>query len=96
MTITQFTAMACKVPELSPMEQVREIIGRRVEDFLAPIDTLAALRVQIQRASDEIPQAEIDYLILIMPWRLNECIRLRGDTIHYYFFNILNFEHKFY
>jgi hypothetical protein len=78
------------------MEQVREIIGRRVEDFLAPIDTLAELRVQIQRASDEIPQAEIDYLILIMPWRLNECIRLRGDTIHYYFFNILNFEHKFY
>jgi hypothetical protein len=78
------------------MEQVREIIGRRVEDFLAPIDTLAELRVQIQRASDEIPQAEIDYLILIMLWRLNECIRLRGDTIHYYFFNILNFEHKFY
>jgi hypothetical protein len=78
------------------MEQVREIIGRRVEDFLAPIDTLAELRVQIQRASDEIHQAEIDYLILIMPWRLNECIRLRGDTTHYYFFNILNFEHKFY
>jgi hypothetical protein len=78
------------------MEHVRDIIGRRVEDFLAPIDTLAELRVQIQRASDEIPQAEIDYLILITPWRLNECIRLRGDTTHYYFFNILNFEHKFY
>jgi hypothetical protein len=23
-----------------------------------------------------------------MPRRLNECIRLRGDTTHYYFFNI--------
>jgi hypothetical protein len=49
------------------------------------VDTLAKLRVQIQRAWDEIPQAEIDYLILIMPRRLNECIRLRGDTTHYYF-----------
>jgi hypothetical protein len=78
------------------MEHVRDIIGRRVEDFPAPIDTLAEFRVQIQRASDEIPQAEIDYLILIMPWRLNEFIRLTGDTTHCYFFNILNFEHKFY
>jgi hypothetical protein len=42
---------------------VRVIIGRRVEDYSAPIDTLAELQVQIQRAWDEMPQAEIDYLI---------------------------------
>jgi hypothetical protein len=52
------------------------MIGRRVEDFAAPIGTLAELRVQTQRAWDEIPQAEIDHLILSMPQRLNECIRL--------------------
>jgi hypothetical protein len=70
------------------------MIGRRVEDFPAPIGTLAELRVQTQRAWDEIPQAEIDHLILSMPQRLNECIRLRGDTTHFYFFNIFPHSHN--
>jgi hypothetical protein len=44
-------------PDLSPIEHVWHMIGRRVEDFPAPIGTLAELRVQIQRAWDEIPQS---------------------------------------
>jgi hypothetical protein len=35
------------------------MIDRRVEDFTAPIGTLAELRVQTQRAWDEIPQQKL-------------------------------------
>jgi hypothetical protein len=48
-------------PDLSPIEHVWDMIGRRVEDFSAPLGTLDELGVQIQRAWDEIPQAEIDH-----------------------------------
>jgi hypothetical protein len=70
-------------PDLSPIERVWDMIGRRVEDFPTPVGTLAERRIQIERAWDEIPQAELDHLILRMPRRLNECSRLRGDTTHY-------------
>lgn len=70
-------------PDLSPIEHVWDIIGRRLRNLPHPPQTLAALRNEVQRAWDETPQEEIDHLIRSMPRRLNECITHRGAPTHY-------------
>jgi transposase len=35
-------------PDLSPIEHVWDMIGRRVEDFPTPVGTLAVLRIQFE------------------------------------------------
>jgi transposase len=75
-------------PDLSPIEHVWDMIGRRVEDFPAPIRTLADFEFKFKEFGKKYRQVEIDYLILSILRGLNECFRLREDTAHYYFFNI--------
>lgn len=70
-------------PDLSPIEHVWDIIGRRLGQLLRPPQTLEELRHQIQVAWDEIPQEEIDNLIDSMIRRVRECIEHHGGATHY-------------
>lgn len=70
-------------PDLSPIEHVWDIMGRRLTNLPHPPQTLEALRHEIQLAWDEIPQEDINHLISSMPRRLNECIEHRGGPTHY-------------
>lgn len=70
-------------PDLSPIEHVWDIMGRRLQNLPNPPQTLAALCHEVQVAWDEIPQEEIDHLIRSMPRRVNECTAHRGGSTHY-------------
>ncbi|KAH0814040.1 hypothetical protein GEV33_008751 [Tenebrio molitor] len=50
-------------PDLSPIEHVWDLMGRRLTNLHNPPLTLAALRHEIQVAWDSVPQDEINYLI---------------------------------
>ena len=70
-------------PDLSPIEHVWDILGRRLLNLQQPPRTLAALRHELEVGWNEIPQEDIDHLIRTMPRRINDCIRYRGSATHY-------------
>lgn len=70
-------------PDLSPIEHVWDMMGRRLQHLRRPPNTLVELRQQVEIAWNEIPQEDIDSLISGMPRRTAECIRVRGDATHY-------------
>ncbi|CAH1366604.1 unnamed protein product, partial [Tenebrio molitor] len=70
-------------PDLSPIEHVWDLMGRRLTNLHNPPLTLAALRHEIQVAWDSVPQDEINHLIRSMPRRVRECIGSRGGPTHY-------------
>lgn len=70
-------------PDLSPIEHVWDMIGRRLGNLPNPPDNLHDLQQRIQEAWDDIPQAAIDHLINSMTSRLDECITNRGGATHY-------------
>lgn len=70
-------------PDLSPIEHVWDIMGRRLRNLLHPPQTLQALQHELQVAWDTIPQEEIDHLLESMPRRVGECITNRGGPTHY-------------
>ena len=70
-------------PDLNPIEHVWDMMGRRLTSLQNPPQTLARLQQEIQAAWNELPQADIDHLILLMPRRVYECIQHQGRPIHY-------------
>lgn len=70
-------------PDLSPIEHVWDVIGRRLGHLHPPPLTLPDIRMRIQEAWDAIPQADIDNLISSMPRRVAECCRNHGGATHY-------------
>lgn len=70
-------------PDLSPIEHVWDMMGRRLNNLQQPPQTLAALRHEVKVARNEIPQEAINHLIRSMPRRINECVRHRGASTHY-------------
>lgn len=70
-------------PDLSPIEHVWDMMGRRLRNLPNPPLTLEALRHQVQVAWDAISQEDIDHLLESMPKRVNECVRNRGGQTHY-------------
>lgn len=70
-------------PDISPIEHVWDIIGKKIGYLPHPPDNLNDLRVRVQEAWDEISQIEINHLIDSMPRRVNECVRNRGGPTHY-------------
>ena len=70
-------------PDLSPIEHVWDMIGRRLSALPHPPRDLRLLRLRIQEAWNDIPQIDIDHLIDSMPRRINECIANRGGATHY-------------
>lgn len=70
-------------PDLNPIEHVWDMMGRRLSNLHHPPQTLAQLIHEVQLAWNEVPQADIDHLILSVPRRVHECIQLRGRQTHY-------------
>jgi hypothetical protein len=70
-------------PDLSPIEHVWDLMGRRLTNLHNPPLTLAALRHEIQVAWDSVPQDEINHLIRSMPRRVRKCRGSRGGPTHY-------------
>jgi transposase len=70
-------------PDLSPIEHVWDLMGRRLTNLHNPPLTLAALRHEIQVGWDSVPQDEINHLIRSMPRRVREWIGSRGGPTHY-------------
>ncbi|CAH1989194.1 unnamed protein product [Acanthoscelides obtectus] len=71
-------------PDLSPIEHVWDIMGRRLLNLQRPPQTLEALREELVVAWNEIPQEDIDHLIRSMPRRVGECVAHQGASTHYY------------
>ncbi|CAH1997565.1 unnamed protein product [Acanthoscelides obtectus] len=66
-----------KSPDLSPIEHVWDMMGRRLLHLQRPPQTLKALREELVVAWNEIPQEDIDHLIRSMPRRVGECYHIR-------------------
>ncbi|CAH2004434.1 unnamed protein product [Acanthoscelides obtectus] len=70
-------------PDLSPIEHVWHMMGRRLLNLQRPHQTLEALREELVVAWNEIPQEDIDHLIRSMPRRVGECVAHQGASTHY-------------
>lgn len=70
-------------PDLSPIEHVWDIMGRRLKTLVNPPQTIEDLRHEIQLAWDAITQDEIDHLLDSMPRRVQDCVNNRGGPTHY-------------
>ncbi|CAH1996987.1 unnamed protein product [Acanthoscelides obtectus] len=70
-------------PDLSPIEHVWDMMGRRLLNLQHPPQTLEALREELVVAWNEIPQEDIDHLIRSMPRRIGECVAHQGASTHY-------------
>ena len=73
-------------PDLSPIEHVWDIIGRRINDhekYPLPSATLDVLEHRIRTEWDCIDQQEVRNLISSMPRRLIECTNKRGGHTCY-------------
>lgn len=79
----QILPWPARSPDLSPIEHVWDMIGRRLRNLPRPPDNLDDLRHQVQVAWDEIPQQDIDHLLESMPRRVNACITVQSDVTHY-------------
>ncbi|CAH1981761.1 unnamed protein product [Acanthoscelides obtectus] len=76
-------------PDLSPIEHVWDMMGRRLLNLQRPPQTLEALREQLVVAWNEIPQEDIDHLIRSMPRRVGGKMELNREhfrAIIYYNF----------
>ncbi|CAH1996982.1 unnamed protein product [Acanthoscelides obtectus] len=70
-------------PDLSKIEHVWDMMGRRLLNLQRPPQTLEALREELVLAWNEIPQEDIDHLIRSMPRRVGECVAHQGASTHY-------------
>ncbi|CAH2007245.1 unnamed protein product [Acanthoscelides obtectus] len=70
-------------PDLSPIEHVWDMMGRRLLNLQRPPQTLEALREELVVAWNEIPQEDIDHLIRSMPRRVGEYVAHQGASTHY-------------
>ncbi|CAH2009467.1 unnamed protein product [Acanthoscelides obtectus] len=70
-------------PDLSPIEHVWDMMGRRLLNLQRPPQTLEALREELLVAWNEIPQEDIDRLIRSMPRRVGEWVAHQGASTHY-------------
>ncbi|GFX20437.1 transposable element Tcb2 transposase [Trichonephila clavipes] len=68
-------------PDLNPIEQVWEFLGRRLAARTLPPVTIRELRLALQDEWAAIPQQLIDTLILSMGRRCETCLAVRGDHI---------------
>ncbi|CAH1994372.1 unnamed protein product [Acanthoscelides obtectus] len=70
-------------PDLSPIEHVWDMMGRRLLNLQRPPQTLEALREELVVAWNEIPHEDIDHLIRSMSRRVGECVAHQGASKHY-------------
>ncbi|GFW43178.1 transposable element Tcb2 transposase [Trichonephila clavipes] len=70
-------------PDLNPIENVWDFLGRRLAPRTLPPVTIRELRLALQDEWAAMPQQLIDTLILSMGRRCETCLAVRGDHIPY-------------
>ncbi|KFM72182.1 Transposable element Tc3 transposase, partial [Stegodyphus mimosarum] len=70
-------------PDLNPVEQVWDMLGRRVAARQPPATCLSDLRRALLFVWCNVPQDQIDNLILSMPRRCTDCIASPGRHTMY-------------
>ncbi|GFT95334.1 transposable element Tcb2 transposase [Trichonephila clavipes] len=70
-------------PDLNPIEQVWDFLGRRLAARTLPPVTIRELQLALQDEWAAMPQQLIDTLILSMDRRCETCLAVRGDHIPY-------------
>ena len=70
-------------PDLSPIEHLWDILGRRVRGRQVPPRTLGQLAQALQEEWHQIPQNAIRRLILSMRRRCNACLQAEGGPTRY-------------
>ncbi|GFV90635.1 transposable element Tcb2 transposase [Trichonephila clavipes] len=71
-------------PDLNPIENVWDFLGRRLAARTLPPVTIRELRLALQDEWAAMPQQLIDALIFSMDRRCETCLAVRGDHIPYY------------
>ncbi|GFV64621.1 transposable element Tcb1 transposase [Trichonephila clavipes] len=66
-------------PDMSPIEHVWDIVGRRLARDLRPVSLTDELWLRIQTICNALPQADIQNLFNSMPRRVAALIAARGD-----------------
>jgi hypothetical protein len=70
-------------PDLSLIEHLWDMIGRRLRLLPRAPNNVDVLRYQLDVIWNEIPKENIDHLIESMPRRVNACIAVHRDVTHY-------------
>ncbi|GFV46148.1 transposable element Tcb1 transposase [Trichonephila clavipes] len=70
-------------PDLNPIEQVWDFLGRRLAARTLPPVTIRELRLALQDEWAAMPQQLIDTLILSRGRRCENCLAVRVDHIPY-------------
>ncbi|GFX87699.1 transposable element Tcb1 transposase [Trichonephila clavipes] len=70
-------------PDMSPIEHVLDLVGRRLTLDPHPADSKVELLLRIQTLWNSIPQADIQNLIDSMPRRIAALIAARGGYTKY-------------
>ena len=70
-------------PDLNPIEQAWDILGRGIASLPVRPHTLEALENALVQQWDAIPQASLDGLITSMPRRLQACLDAHGAHTRY-------------
>ncbi|GFW15344.1 transposable element Tc3 transposase [Trichonephila clavipes] len=70
-------------PDMNPIEHVGDMLGRRIAARQPPPTCLPELRRALLDEGCNIPQDQIDNLILSMPRRCNACIASSGRHTPY-------------
>ncbi|PRD30987.1 UNVERIFIED_CONTAM: Transposable element Tcb1 transposase [Trichonephila clavipes] len=68
---------------MSPIEHVRDLIGRRLARDPCPTDSKDELFLRIQAIWNSLPQADIQNLFDFMPRRIAALIAARGGYTKY-------------
>ena len=70
-------------PDLAPIENLWDVLGRQVNDNHPPAANLAQLFRNLQQEWDAIPQRTLVRLVESMRKRCTECIGANGGFTHY-------------
>ncbi|GFT06548.1 transposable element Tcb1 transposase [Trichonephila clavipes] len=70
-------------PDMSPIEHVWDIVGRRLTRYLRPVASTDELWLRIQTIWNTLPQADIQNLFKSMPRRVAAFIAARGGHTKY-------------
>lgn len=79
----QHLPLPARSPDLNPVEHVWDMLTRALDNHRPAPLTLRELRTVLPQLWDDLPQDDIDHLILSMPRRVHAVIQARGGHTRY-------------